>query len=201
MPTNTTLASSNPSNSQKEVIASQPVATTSTIEYAGFVVRLAALVIDNFVIAGTLSSIFILLFGIQANILANIASIVTFVFFVTRFGATPGKMFLGLKIISNTGSNPSVMAAILREIVGKLLSGLVFGFGYFWVMFDKEKQGWHDKIAGTHVVVTKPLTGFRKFLVGFIFFIVILFPILLILAAVVLIAINPAAQIQKGRGL
>lgn len=201
MPTTTAPASSNPPNSQKEIIASQPVATTSTIEYASFVVRLAALVIDNTVVAGSLSLIFILLFGIQTNLLASIASYVIFVFFVTRFGATPGKMFLGLKIVSSTGSNPSVLAAILREIVGKLLSGLAFGLGYFWVMFDKEKQGWHDKIAGTHVVVTKPLTGFRKFLVYFILFIVIVLPILLILAAVVLIAVNPAAQIQKGRGL
>ncbi|HNR59128.1 MAG TPA: RDD family protein [Methanothrix sp.] len=24
--------------------------------------------------------------------------------------------------------------------------------GYIWVLFDKKRQGWHDKIAGTYVV-------------------------------------------------
>jgi len=24
--------------------------------------------------------------------------------------------------------------------------------GFFWIIWDKKKQGWHDKIAGTLVV-------------------------------------------------
>jgi len=30
-----------------------------------------------------------------------------------------------------------------------------FFLGIFWVAFDKKKQGWHDKLAGTVVVKTK----------------------------------------------
>jgi uncharacterized RDD family membrane protein YckC len=26
------------------------------------------------------------------------------------------------------------------------------GLGFIWIAFDAEKQGWHDKIAGTVVV-------------------------------------------------
>jgi uncharacterized RDD family membrane protein YckC len=26
------------------------------------------------------------------------------------------------------------------------------GLGFIWIAFDREKQGWHDKIAGTVVV-------------------------------------------------
>jgi uncharacterized RDD family membrane protein YckC len=29
---------------------------------------------------------------------------------------------------------------------------LVFFLGFIWVAFDKRKQGWHDKIAGTVVI-------------------------------------------------
>jgi uncharacterized RDD family membrane protein YckC len=29
---------------------------------------------------------------------------------------------------------------------------IVVGLGFFWIAFDPEKQGWHDKIAGTVVV-------------------------------------------------
>jgi predicted anti-sigma-YlaC factor YlaD len=42
---------------------------------------------------------------------------------------------------------------LVREIVGKFVSGLFLGIGYFWAIFDKEGQAWHDKIAGT--VVTR----------------------------------------------
>jgi uncharacterized RDD family membrane protein YckC len=33
------------------------------------------------------------------------------------------------------------------------LSLAVVGFGFVWVAFDDEKQAWHDKIAGTTVVI------------------------------------------------
>jgi uncharacterized RDD family membrane protein YckC len=29
----------------------------------------------------------------------------------------------------------------------------VFFIGWFWAFFDADKQGWHDKLAGTYVVV------------------------------------------------
>jgi len=29
---------------------------------------------------------------------------------------------------------------------------VVFFLGFLWVAWDKDKQGWHDKIAGTVVV-------------------------------------------------
>lgn len=50
---------------------------------------------------------------------------------------------------------------LLREVIGKWVSGLVFGLGYFWAIWDKDGQTWHDKIAGT-VVVKRPPAG-REF--------------------------------------
>jgi uncharacterized RDD family membrane protein YckC len=32
------------------------------------------------------------------------------------------------------------------------ISLIALGLGFFWIAFDAEKQGWHDKIAGTVVV-------------------------------------------------
>ncbi|HCB22768.1 TPA: RDD family protein, partial [Candidatus Daviesbacteria bacterium] len=40
----------------------------------------------------------------------------------------------------------------LREILGKLASGLILGIGYLMVAWDSKKQGLHDKIASTYVV-------------------------------------------------
>ena len=42
--------------------------------------------------------------------------------------------------------------AVLREIVGKFVSAIAFFLGFLWIGWDGRKQGWHDKIAGTHVV-------------------------------------------------
>ena len=42
--------------------------------------------------------------------------------------------------------------AFVREVVGKFLSGLVLCLGYLWMLWDAERQCWHDKLVGTRVV-------------------------------------------------
>ena len=66
--------------------------------------------------------------------------------------ATPGKMVISAKIVdAKTLGKPSTGQLIVRYI-GYFISAFVFGLGFLWVAFDKRKQGWHDKIAGTLVV-------------------------------------------------
>ena len=68
--------------------------------------------------------------------------------------ATPGKMVISAKIVdAKTLGSPSTGQLIVRYI-GYFISAFVFGLGFLWVAFDKRKQGWHDKIAGTLVVKT-----------------------------------------------
>jgi uncharacterized RDD family membrane protein YckC len=78
-----------------------------------------------------------------------------FIWFLTllRKGLTPGKKLLGLQVVnSQTGEIPGFGKMFLREIVGRFLSGLFLGLGYFWALFDKNAQAWHDKLAGTVVL-------------------------------------------------
>lgn len=78
-----------------------------------------------------------------------------YVYFVVAtglWGRTVGKRLLGLRVVNAVGQPPGIGRALLREIVGKFLSGLLLGLGYLWVAWDERKQGWHDKIAGTTVV-------------------------------------------------
>ncbi|HUE75473.1 MAG TPA: RDD family protein [Chloroflexota bacterium] len=49
------------------------------------------------------------------------------------------------------GSNLDVVGAIIRYI-GAIVAAIPFGLGYLWVIWDPNKQGWHDKIAGTYVI-------------------------------------------------
>lgn len=75
------------------------------------------------------------------------------IMWVNYDGATPGKRLMAIKIIKSDGSKLTYPAAFLRYI-GYFVSVFVFGLGYLWMIWDKKKQAWHDKIAGTVVVKT-----------------------------------------------
>lgn len=66
---------------------------------------------------------------------------------------TLGKSMLHMVVVDKgTGDRISTLRIMFRDIIGKWISGLIFGLGYFWILIDKDKQGWHDKLAGTVVV-------------------------------------------------
>jgi uncharacterized RDD family membrane protein YckC len=60
-------------------------------------------------------------------------------------------MLIGIKVVSTDGSPITIGKAVLRYI-GYIVSSLIFCLGFLWVIWDADKQGWHDKIAGTYVV-------------------------------------------------
>lgn len=82
-------------------------------------------------------------------------NIAYFTYFHGSTGRSPGKMLLGLQVVTAQGNPVSFGIAFLRS-VGYLISSIAFCLGYIWVGFDKKKQGWHDKIAGTVVIIREP---------------------------------------------
>ncbi len=67
-------------------------------------------------------------------------------------GTSPGKMTLGMYVHSKaTGKRIGFWSMLLRESIGKWLSGLVFGIGYIWILFDGDNQAWHDKLIDSAV--------------------------------------------------
>ncbi|HAW92823.1 MULTISPECIES: RDD family protein [unclassified Arsukibacterium] len=69
--------------------------------------------------------------------------------------ATPGKMAISAIIVdAKTGGKPTLQQYIVRYI-GYYLAAIPLGLGFFWVAWDKKKQGWHDKLAGTVVISPK----------------------------------------------
>ncbi len=69
-------------------------------------------------------------------------------------GMTPCKWLLGEQVVEKlTGKYPGFGRMLLRETIGKFVSGIFHdGLGFFWAIWDKDNQAWHDKIAGTVVV-------------------------------------------------
>lgn len=66
-------------------------------------------------------------------------------------GKTIGKMFMGIKIISDEGNPIGFWQSFVRWI-GYYVSGIFLFIGFIWSFFDPNYQSWHDKIAGTYVV-------------------------------------------------
>ena len=67
-------------------------------------------------------------------------------------GWSPGKRVVGLRIVGEEGGPPGVERGFGRS-VGALVSDLALGVGYLWALWDARTQTWHDKMAGTYVVI------------------------------------------------
>jgi uncharacterized RDD family membrane protein YckC len=76
--------------------------------------------------------------------------LIYFVFFWTLVGYTPGKGLLGLRIVRQDGRPLSAGRALLRYL-GYWVSAIPLFMGFIWILFDRQHEGWHDKIANTHV--------------------------------------------------
>jgi uncharacterized RDD family membrane protein YckC len=67
-------------------------------------------------------------------------------------GTTIGGIVCGLKVVRLDNREVDWATAIVRALAC-FLSLAVAGLGFIWIAIDDEKQSWHDKIAGTAVVV------------------------------------------------
>ena len=139
--------------------SSSPSPALSAAPKAGFWIRVVAFIIDsvilaviNAVVAAILSSSTTGRTGIQ-----TLLGIIYFSYFWSASspwpGQTVGDKLLNLRVIKTDGSDISIVQAFIRY-VGLVISFLVILIGVIWVAFDPNKQGWHDKIAGTYVIKT-----------------------------------------------
>jgi uncharacterized RDD family membrane protein YckC len=62
-----------------------------------------------------------------------------------------GKQLMGIKVVNQYGMPLSFNQSVGRNL-SKTLSYFAFGLGLIWILFDKKKQGWHDKLNTTYVV-------------------------------------------------
>lgn len=64
---------------------------------------------------------------------------------------TIGGIVIGLKVVRQDGQPISYAVALVRAL-GAAFSIIVGFLGFFNITWDKEKQAWHDRIAGTVVI-------------------------------------------------
>jgi uncharacterized RDD family membrane protein YckC len=121
---------------------------------AGFWQRFAAALLDTLVLVIP-SIILFLIFksGAVYQLLTTVMSLAYFTYFEGGpTGQTVGKRALGIRVYDfRQGGSIGYGRGFVRQI-GKYLSAIPLGLGYLWMLWDKEKQCWQDKIAGTVVV-------------------------------------------------
>jgi len=151
-----------------------------TIEYAGFLQRFLAEIIDELAAIGVL-----ILLGLSLRMLMKVVpapteyanifqgliismkgifELIIFlillcfqiwnkVYLLGRTGGTIGKNALGVKVVKVENMKVIGMGtALLRETIGKSLSAVILNIGYLMILWDKRKQALHDKVANTIVI-------------------------------------------------
>lgn len=144
-------------------------------QYAHFGHRLLAMIIDNIIFSLLLSPIFMLFFDTQQLtneqveqilstqgplglinpqelLIQQIVILIITLFFWVRYAGTPGKRLLKLKIVdATTGKHLTKLQSFTRYL-GYFIAAFPLGLGFFWVLMDDKRQGWHDKLANSVVI-------------------------------------------------
>jgi uncharacterized RDD family membrane protein YckC len=141
----------------------------ATPAYASFWIRFAAVLIDGLIVGIPLNIILIAL-GLFGSIASSLISAVAYLLYeglllTYRNGQTIGKQAVNIRVIPIGGGAVTMQQAFIRAGVKALfsISGSIFPpytsvFGilglldYLSMLWDSNKQCWHDKAAGTIVV-------------------------------------------------
>jgi uncharacterized RDD family membrane protein YckC len=136
---------------------------------AGFWIRFAAYFIDSLIVGIPGIILLAIVGGLSSSssgqvsggavvvyFLWLIASVAYFIYFWTRpAGQTLGMKMVNIRVVKTDGSPITVGTAVVRYI-GMIINSIIFGLpiGWLWAAWDANKQGWHDKLAGTYVITT-----------------------------------------------
>lgn len=72
-------------------------------------------------------------------------------YLVGKHGKSWGRMIVGIEVLSIEGKPIGFLRALGRNLFAGFISG-IFYLGFFWMLVDKKKQTWHDKVFRTYVV-------------------------------------------------
>lgn len=81
-----------------------------------------------------------------------------YLWFWTHGGQTLGMRAWRLKVIKEDGSPLKLKDALIR-LFAACLSLLLLGLGYLWMLFDRDRLTWHDRISKTHLILISKDSG------------------------------------------
>jgi uncharacterized RDD family membrane protein YckC len=129
-------------------------APTVTQERAGFWIRFGASLIDGILVGLVTGAIQLGLNNAAGYLIGFVLGIAYYVSLEGPGGKgqTLGKRACGIRVVSSTTGGTIGYGAAIARYFGRILSTIPLLLGYFWMLWDGEKQTWHDKLAGSYVV-------------------------------------------------
>jgi uncharacterized RDD family membrane protein YckC len=118
---------------------------------AGFWQRFAAALVDGVIIGVVNGILFAALKG-AGYALGVVVGIAYFTYFEGTTGQTFGKKALGIRVVDFATGGPIGYGRAFIRYIGKIVSTVAIFIGYLWMLWDPEKQCWHDKFASDVVV-------------------------------------------------
>lgn len=166
-----------------------------TNEKAGFIKRLISTFLDEFALVGYVIYLPLSFFtpiepcnglgpceivGLIPFILGLLGFLPASILYYTLFwhlgkGRTLGNIITGIRVIQKNNREMEISDSFVRAI-SYLISFLPLGLGFLWIIWDPNKQGWHDKLANTLVVKDPPENKIKLLAIPFL-----IFPIILLL--------------------
>ncbi|MEW5756536.1 MAG: RDD family protein [Pseudomonadota bacterium] len=133
---------------------------------ASFLRRLLAMFYDSLLVAALLLAASALVVALRKGEAVEPGSLwfglyllgVVYLFFGwcwTRGGQTLGLKTWKLQVVDFNGRPVTWRLAALRYL-GAILSWLCLGLGFFWILVDKDKLAWHDRLSKTKVIRVRP---------------------------------------------
>ncbi len=131
--------------------APERAVSISSSDRAGFWVRFGAYIVDA-VILGIVIGVLSAAAKGAGYAIGLLLMIAYFVYCEgSERGQTIGKAAFNIQVRSTDGGPLGYGRAFLRYI-GTIVSSIPIYLGFFWMIWDGNKQTWHDKIAGSIVV-------------------------------------------------
>ena len=159
-----------------------PPAALAGPPYGGFWIRAVATIIDGAMVGVVSAAVFVVL-ARAANIICPPVDLVTgtvpnctvdtpalviaayvamvaipVLYFAITWGRgrTVGQKIFGMRVVdAETGQEIGTARGLIR-VIGSVAASFAFCIGLMWVGWDARKQGWHDKIAATVVLLGRP---------------------------------------------
>src|SRR6476620_6282562 len=122
---------------------------------AGFGQRLVAVIIDG-ILVGVIGAV------IELTVDQTLGGIVGLVLGVAYYGwlegspsgQTVGKRVMNIRVYDLSVGGPIGTGRGIGRYFARIVSAIPCLLGYWWMLWDKERQTWHDKLVGSVVVPT-----------------------------------------------
>jgi uncharacterized RDD family membrane protein YckC len=133
------------------------------VEYAGFWIRFLASVFDSVLLLMVMVPLLMMFYGPEVlfmsespglvyDIINYALPIIAVIIFWRYRAATPGKIMMDIYIVDADTLEQPTFGRLLLRYFGYYVSIFTLFLGFFFIGWDKRRQGFHDKIANTIVI-------------------------------------------------